>query len=69
MGFTTYTLADVTALRDALKTGTLRVQYQDKAITYRSVSEMMQVLRLMEQELGLKRRTSRVKAEFDKGLC
>lgn len=69
MGFTTFTLEDVTAMRDAMKKGVLEVQYQDKKVKFRSFAEMKQTLDWMERELGLQKTTNRVKAEFDKDLC
>lgn len=69
MAFTTFTLEDVQRLRDAIKKGVTEVQYQDKRVKYRTLDEMLKVLRMMEQELGLKKKSSRVLAEHDKGLC
>ena len=31
----------------------MQVRYADRSVTYRSVAEMLQILRLMENELGL----------------
>ena len=69
MGFTTYTLKDVERLRAAIGKGVQEVQYQDKKVKYNSIDDMLKALRMMEQELGLKKRSSRVLAEHDKGLC
>ncbi len=64
-----FTQEDIDKLKEAIAKGVLRVQYQDKMITYRSMSDMLMALRLMEEELGLKKKSSRILAEHDKGLC
>ncbi|WP_432687779.1 phage head-tail joining protein [Pseudomonas aeruginosa] len=33
--------------------GALSVRYADRSVTYRSIEEMLRILRLMEDELGL----------------
>lgn len=44
--------ADVDALKAAIATGARAVQYADRTITYHSLSEMIDLLRLMEAEVG-----------------
>jgi len=66
---TSWTLADVEQLRSAIAQGVKRVEYQDKAVTYHSLDEMMRALRMMEEALGLKKKSARLFAEHDKGLC
>ena len=41
------------ALKGAVAEGALSVRYADRSVTYRSVEEMLRILRLMEDELGL----------------
>lgn len=65
---TTFTEADVEALRAAIRLGAKRVEYEDKAVTYHSLDEMMRALRVMEEALGIKKRSSRLYAEASKGL-
>ena len=48
-----YTLEQYQALKAAIAGGELQVRYADRSVTYRSVAEMLQILRLMENELGL----------------
>lgn len=69
MAFTTFTMDDVTKLREAIAKGVSRVQYQDKVIVYNSFDDMKKALRQMEEELGLKKKSGRLFAESDKGLC
>lgn len=64
-----YTLEQVEALRSAIAKGIRRVEYLDKAVTYASLDEMLRVLRVMEESLGLKKKGARLLAETSKGLC
>lgn len=48
-----YTLEQYEALQEAIAGGELSVRYTDRSVTYRSVAEMLQILRLMQSELGL----------------
>ena len=65
----TYTEAQIQALKDAISQGTLKVEYSDKKVTFRSLAEMRQTLALMQNELhpGTARPTRRY-AQFSKGL-
>lgn len=65
-----YTLEQYQALQAAIAGGELSVRYADRSVTYRSVSEMLQILRLMENELGLNTDTSggRRLTSFSKGF-
>jgi hypothetical protein len=65
-----YTLEQYQALQTAIAGGELSVRYADRSVTYRSVSEMLQILRLMENELGLNTDTTggRRLTSFSKGL-
>lgn len=64
-----YTLEQYTALQDAIAGGELSVRYADRSVTYRSVAEMLQILRLMRDELGINAHCSggRTYAAFSKG--
>ena len=64
-----FSASDVEKLKDSIKRGVQRVEYQDKTVVYRSMDDMLKALRLMEEELGLKEKSSRVLAESSKGLC
>ncbi len=46
-----YTTEQYTALKNAIATGTTSVSYGDKTVSYRSISEMKEILRMMEEEL------------------
>lgn len=64
-----YTHEQYQALKAAIAGGELQVRYADRAVTYRSVAEMLQILRLMESELGLNADTTggRRLTSFTKG--
>lgn len=46
-----WTQADIDALKTALKSGVLTVRYKDRQKTYRSLAEMTELLRMMENEV------------------
>ncbi|MEM7308894.1 MAG: hypothetical protein AAF682_19585 [Planctomycetota bacterium] len=64
-----YTQAQLTALEDALALGAVRVKYEDRDVTYRSVAEMEALRGRMRRELGLASVGQRRRyAQFSKGL-
>ena len=64
-----FTQIQLTALENAIAQGALTVKYQDKTVTYRSLSEMLQLRETMKKELGLTgSQYQRIKPEFSKGL-
>lgn len=48
-----YTHAQYEAITAAIAQGAMTVRYKDRQITYRSLAEMQQIKREMEQALGL----------------
>lgn len=48
-----FTQADLTAIDAAIASGTLRVRYRDRDVTYRSMDELMKIRNLMREELGV----------------
>lgn len=48
----TYTDQQLQALKDALASGTLRVRFSDREITYRSVDELKAAISTVEIELA-----------------
>lgn len=64
-----YTLEQYTALQAAIAEGALTVRYADKSVQYRSLDEMMRILKLMATELGLNSNNDggRRYASFSKG--
>jgi len=47
-----YTQADVDALKSAIKGGQIEVQYGDKRVRYRSLDEMVRLLKLMQADVA-----------------
>jgi hypothetical protein len=64
-----WTQSDLDALEDAIKGGTKRVEYEDRSVTYRSLEEMMQLRKIMREELGHESdRQKRTFVTFSDGL-
>lgn len=65
-----FTLAQYQALKEAYALGVTTVQYVDRTVTYRSVTDMKRILNDMERELFPDRvnpENTRIKLTFDKG--
>jgi len=68
-----FTIEQYNTLKAAIAQGSKVVQYADKRVEYRSLEEMLSILKLMEQELGIGsglptfQGTRRV-TQFDKGI-
>lgn len=64
-----YTLEQYEALQAAVAGGELSVRYADRSVTYRSVDEMLKILRLMRDDLGLNAKCNggRTFTSFSKG--
>lgn len=56
-----YTLEQHTILKDAIASGVTVVKYGDKDVQYRSLTEMLKILSIMESELGLNTSVNRRK--------
>lgn len=64
-----YTTEQYTSLLAAISEGALRVRYGDKEVEYRSLTEMRQIQKEMEDDLGLsKGKGRRYTTSFNKGL-
>ena len=63
-----WTSDDLDRINKAIASGTLRVKFQDKEITYRSIEELQKIRRQIEEELGTSTKKTRVRAKFSKGL-
>lgn len=48
-----WSVEQLEALERAIASGKLSVQYQDRRVTYNSISEMLVARRLLRKELGL----------------
>jgi hypothetical protein len=65
-----WTEDDVIVLEKAIATGATSVQYADKKVDYRSLSDMYRILADMKNELGLDSNidNGRRYGSYDKGL-
>lgn len=64
-----WTLDDIATLEKAIAQGTLRVQYADKLIEYRTLNDMLRTLDIMRKDLGVApKNAGRKFAEHSKGL-
>ena len=66
-----FTIEQYQALQAAIAEGALSVRYADKSVTYRSLDEMIRILKLMAAELGLNACNDggRRYTSFSKGYC
>ena len=48
-----FTIEQYQALQAAIAEGALSVRYADKGVTYRSLDEMIRILKLMANDLGI----------------
>lgn len=68
-----FTQEQYTTLKAAIAQGSKVVQYADKRVEYRSLEDMLSILKMMEQELGIASGSAtfqgaRRVGQFDKGL-
>lgn len=65
-----YTQQQLAALEAAIAEGALTVKYADKAVTYRSLDEMIRIRDMMRDDLGLSAGSGGgvVYPSFSKGL-
>ncbi|MDL2289950.1 hypothetical protein LJB95_00915 [Paludibacteraceae bacterium OttesenSCG-928-F17] len=64
----TYTPEAYIALKEAIASGVHSVNYGDKSVTYRSLSDMKKILADMESELFGKSKNRRKLARTDRGF-
>ncbi|WP_350649565.1 hypothetical protein [Pseudomonas sp. HY13-MNA-CIBAN-0226] len=66
-----FTIEQYQALQAAIAEGALSVRYADKSVTYRSLDEMIRILKLMANCLGLDAHNDggRRYTSFSKGYC
>jgi hypothetical protein len=48
-----YTIDDLTAIRKAINSGSLKVRHRDREVTYRSLEEMQRIEQRIAAALGL----------------
>lgn len=69
MALTNQELQDqLTALEKAYYSGTLKVKYADREVSYRSLDEMQKIMDNLQRKLGLSKGMKFVEMDFDNGL-
>ena len=64
-----WTTDDLAAIEKAIASGALKVEYNDRTVTYRSINELKQARELIKRCLGLSKRGGRLLCESSKGTC
>ncbi len=67
MASTTWTTEHLEAIEEAIGTGALRVQYNDRTVVYRSQEQLERTREIIRRALGLTKRSSAVLCESSKG--
>lgn len=63
-----WTQADADALKASIARGVRDVSYADKRVSYRSLDEMLATLRLIEREIGTRKKTRIIRTYSSKGF-
>lgn len=63
-----FTNDQITALKNAIAEGVLKVKYADKEVEYRSLNDMIRTLKMMESEVNPQTNSGRKYASFNNGL-
>lgn len=64
-----WTLEDLKAIENAIASGALKVEYNDRTVTYRSINELMKARTLIRRCLGLEKRGGRILCGSSKGIA
>lgn len=64
-----WTSEDLETINDAIASGALEVEYNDRRVKYRSMNELMKARELIRKSLGLTKKTGTVYATASKGTC
>ncbi len=64
-----WTSEDLKAIEQAIASGALRVEYNDRTVIYRSMDELLKAREVIKRALGLTKRGGRVLCEASKGTC
>lgn len=62
-----WTLKDLIKIKSAIASGASRVEYNDRTVIYKSLQALKEAKQLIEKELGLKKRSSRLLCKSSKG--
>lgn len=65
-----WTLEDLAAIEKAIASGALKVEYNDRTVTYRSIKELKEARELIRRALGLSKKSGgRLLCKSSKGTC
>ncbi len=64
---TSWTMADLAALEDAIKSGASEVRFADRVVTYRSLDDMLKLRNVIQVALGVAGDRRTHYARFKKG--
>lgn len=64
-----FTIEDLEAIEDAIKSGALEVEYNDRRVKFRSKNELVDLHHFISKKLGLKKRSARILCKTKKGTC
>ncbi len=61
---TSWTQSDVEALEAAIKTGTLRVRFENREVQYQTISEMLKLLETMQSAVDMAGSGSSIRSTY-----
>ena len=62
-----FTTKDLEKIEEAIASGALRVEWNDRTVVYNSISDLLKARELIRRDLGLIKRGSRVLCKSSKG--
>ena len=62
-----WTLTDLIKIKSAIASGAMRVEYNDRTVVYKSMTDLLKARQLIEKELGKVKRGGRLLCESSKG--
>lgn len=62
-----FTTDDLAAINEAIASGALEVEYNDRRVRYRSMRDLIAARDLIRRDLNIKNRSSRILCEAKKG--
>lgn len=63
-----YSQTDLDAIEESIASGTLKVKYADKEVTYRSLDELMKIRDMIRRSLGKTSTSGNLNPVYSKGL-
>lgn len=62
-----WTLEDLIRIKKAIASGAMRVEYNDRTVVYKSMTDLLKSKQLIEKELGKVKRGGRILCKAGKG--